>query len=143
VTRRGKRPDGGSAEARLLVDRRHLRGPQRVVVHMLTGTDDLWFYWPMLGTGLIVAITGIAMFGVSGLFGGFQLPGGRGRFGAGGAHVSAEEAADRCADLPFAANEVRFSRIMSSIQFRRSRFRQNQLRRASGWRFPLRGSGTR
>jgi hypothetical protein len=38
------------------------------VIDMLTGTDDLWFYWPVLGAGIIVAIIGIAMFGVSGLF---------------------------------------------------------------------------
>jgi TctA family transporter len=37
-------------------------------IDMLTGTDDLWFYWPMLGTGLIVAVIGIAMFGIGGLF---------------------------------------------------------------------------
>jgi TctA family transporter len=37
-------------------------------IDMLTGTDDLWFYWPMLGAGLIVAVIGIAMFGISGLF---------------------------------------------------------------------------
>lgn len=40
------------------------------VIDVLTGTDDWWFYWPMLGVGIIVAIIGIAMFGVSGLFGG-------------------------------------------------------------------------
>ena len=40
------------------------------VIDMLTGTDDLWFYWPVLGAGVIVAVIGIAMFGVSGLFGG-------------------------------------------------------------------------
>jgi polyferredoxin len=39
------------------------------VIDMLTGTDDLWFYWPVLGAGLIVAVIGIAMFGISGLFG--------------------------------------------------------------------------
>ncbi len=38
-------------------------------IDMLTGTDDLWFYWPVLGTGLIVAVIGIAMFGMGGLFG--------------------------------------------------------------------------
>jgi TctA family transporter len=40
------------------------------VIDLLTGTDDLWFYWPVLGAGLIVAVIGIAMFGISGLFGG-------------------------------------------------------------------------
>jgi hypothetical protein len=38
-------------------------------IDMLTGTDDLWFYWPMLGAGLIVAVIGVAMFGTAGLFG--------------------------------------------------------------------------
>jgi TctA family transporter len=38
-------------------------------IDLLTGTDDLWFYWPMLGAGLIVAVIGIAMFGIGGLFG--------------------------------------------------------------------------
>jgi len=38
-------------------------------IDMLTGTDDLWFYWPMLGAGFIVAVIGIAMFGIGGLFG--------------------------------------------------------------------------
>ncbi len=37
-------------------------------IDMLTGTDDLWFYWPVLGAGLIVAVIGIAMFGIGGLF---------------------------------------------------------------------------
>jgi len=39
-------------------------------IDMLTGTDDLWFYWPVLGAGLIVAVIGLAMFGIGGLFGG-------------------------------------------------------------------------
>jgi hypothetical protein len=38
-------------------------------IDLLTGTDDLWFYWPVLGTGVIVAVIGIAMFGIGGLFG--------------------------------------------------------------------------
>ena len=37
------------------------------VIDMLTG-DGLWFYWPMLGAGLIVVVIGIAMFGIGGLF---------------------------------------------------------------------------
>jgi hypothetical protein len=37
-------------------------------IDVLTGSDDLWFYWPMLGAGLIVAVIGIAMFGIGGLF---------------------------------------------------------------------------
>jgi hypothetical protein len=39
-------------------------------VDMLTGPDSLWFYWPVLGAGLIVALIGLAMFGLGGLFGG-------------------------------------------------------------------------
>jgi hypothetical protein len=39
-------------------------------IDMLTGGDDLWFYWPVLGAGLIVAVIGVAMFGIAGLFGG-------------------------------------------------------------------------
>ena len=39
------------------------------VIDLLTGTDDWWFYWPMLGVGIIVAIIGLAMFGVTGLLG--------------------------------------------------------------------------
>jgi hypothetical protein len=39
-------------------------------IDVLTGTDDWWFYWPVIGAGLIVAVIGIAMFGVGGLFGG-------------------------------------------------------------------------
>jgi hypothetical protein len=38
-------------------------------IDMLTGADDLWFYWPVLGGGLIVAVIGVAMFGIDGLFG--------------------------------------------------------------------------
>jgi polyferredoxin len=40
-----------------------------LAVDLLTGGDDLWFYWPMLGAGVIVAVIGIAMFGLGGLFG--------------------------------------------------------------------------
>ena len=39
-------------------------------IDVLTGTDDWWFFWPMLGAGVLVAIIGIAMFGISGLFDG-------------------------------------------------------------------------
>jgi polyferredoxin len=38
-------------------------------IDMLTGTDDLWFYWPVLGAGVIVAVIGIVIFGAGGLFG--------------------------------------------------------------------------
>jgi 2TM domain len=40
------------------------------VIDVATGSDDWWFYWPTLGAGVIVAIIGLSMFGVSGLFGG-------------------------------------------------------------------------
>jgi hypothetical protein len=38
-------------------------------IDMADGTENLWFYWPMLGTGIGVAITGVALFGIGGLFG--------------------------------------------------------------------------
>jgi putative flippase GtrA len=41
-----------------------------LAIDLLTGGDDLWFYWPMLGAGVIVALIGVAMFGLGGLFGG-------------------------------------------------------------------------
>jgi two-component system, LytTR family, sensor kinase len=40
------------------------------IIDVSTGSDDWWFYWPTLGAGVIVAIIGLSMFGVSGLFGG-------------------------------------------------------------------------
>jgi 2TM domain len=39
------------------------------LIDVLTGSDDWWFYWPMLGAGVIVLIIGLSMFGLSGLFG--------------------------------------------------------------------------
>ena len=38
-------------------------------IDMLEGGDGTWFYWPMLGTGIGVAITGIVLLGIGGLFG--------------------------------------------------------------------------
>jgi hypothetical protein len=38
-------------------------------IDMADGTENLWFYWPMLGTGIVVAITAIVLLGVGGLFG--------------------------------------------------------------------------
>jgi uncharacterized membrane protein YccC len=32
-------------------------------------SSSWWFYWPMLGTGIGVAITGIVLLGIGGLFG--------------------------------------------------------------------------
>src|SRR5262245_45939330 len=38
-------------------------------IDALDDSSGWWFYWPMLGTGLGVAITGIVLFGIGGLFG--------------------------------------------------------------------------
>jgi hypothetical protein len=38
-------------------------------IDMADGTESLWFYWPMLGTGAVVAVTSIFLIGVGGLFG--------------------------------------------------------------------------
>ena len=38
-------------------------------IDMADGTESLWFYWPMLGTGLVVAVTAIVLVGIGGLFG--------------------------------------------------------------------------
>jgi hypothetical protein len=38
-------------------------------IDMLEGGEGTWFYWPMLGTGIGVAITGIVLLGIGGLFG--------------------------------------------------------------------------
>jgi hypothetical protein len=39
------------------------------LIDMADGTDSLWFYWPMLGTGAAVAVVTVAMFGIGGLLG--------------------------------------------------------------------------
>ena len=39
------------------------------VIDMLDDSSSLWFYWPMLGTGIGVAIVAIVLLGVGGLFG--------------------------------------------------------------------------
>ncbi len=38
-------------------------------IDMADGTESLWFYWPMLGTGIAVAIVSVVLVGVGGLFG--------------------------------------------------------------------------
>ena len=38
-------------------------------IDMADGTESLWFYWPMFGSGIAVAITGIVLLGIGGLFG--------------------------------------------------------------------------
>jgi two-component system, LytTR family, sensor kinase len=39
------------------------------LIDMRDDSSSVWFYWPMLGTGIAVAITGIVLLGVGGLFG--------------------------------------------------------------------------
>jgi hypothetical protein len=38
-------------------------------IDMLEGGSGTWFYWPMLGSGIVVAIVGISLLGIGGLFG--------------------------------------------------------------------------
>jgi hypothetical protein len=38
-------------------------------IDMLEGGSGTWFYWPMLGTGIAVAITGIVLLGIGGPLG--------------------------------------------------------------------------
>jgi hypothetical protein len=38
-------------------------------IDMLDDSSSIWFYWPMLGTGIVVAITGLVLLGIGGLFG--------------------------------------------------------------------------
>jgi hypothetical protein len=38
-------------------------------IDMLDDSSSLWFYWPMLGTGIGVAITAIVLLGIGGLLG--------------------------------------------------------------------------
>jgi 2TM domain len=38
-------------------------------IDMADDSSSLWFYWPMLGTGIGVAITGIVLLGIGGVFG--------------------------------------------------------------------------
>jgi hypothetical protein len=38
-------------------------------IDMTDDSSSVWFYWPMLGTGIAVAITGIVLLGIGGLFG--------------------------------------------------------------------------
>ncbi|HKA69671.1 MAG TPA: 2TM domain-containing protein [Actinomycetes bacterium] len=39
------------------------------LIDMADGTESLWFYWPMLGTGIAVAIAAVALLGVGGVLG--------------------------------------------------------------------------
>ena len=38
-------------------------------IDMLDDSSSIWFYWPMLGTGIGVTVTGIVLLGIGGLFG--------------------------------------------------------------------------
>ena len=38
-------------------------------IDLRDGGDSWWFYWPMLGTGIAIAITGTILLGIGGLFG--------------------------------------------------------------------------
>ena len=38
-------------------------------IDLADDSSTWWFYWPMLGTGIGVAITGIVLLGIGGLFG--------------------------------------------------------------------------
>jgi 2TM domain len=38
-------------------------------IDMADGTENIWFYWPMLGTGVVVAVIAVVLLGVGGLFG--------------------------------------------------------------------------
>lgn len=40
-----------------------------LAIDLLDDSSSFWFYWPMLGTGLGVAVTGIILLGIGGLFG--------------------------------------------------------------------------
>jgi 2TM domain len=39
------------------------------LIDLSDDSTSYWFYWPMLGTGIAVAITGVVLLGVGGLFG--------------------------------------------------------------------------
>jgi 2TM domain len=39
------------------------------LIDLSDDSSSYWFYWPMLGSGIAVAITGIVLLGVGGLFG--------------------------------------------------------------------------
>ncbi len=38
-------------------------------IDMRDDSSSIWFYWPMLGTGIGVAITGLVLLGMGGFFG--------------------------------------------------------------------------
>jgi hypothetical protein len=40
-----------------------------LTIDLLDDSSSFWFYWPMLGTGIGVAITSVVLLGIGGLFG--------------------------------------------------------------------------
>ena len=40
-----------------------------LIIDLSDGTENLWFYWPMFGAGIAVAVTAVFMLGIGGLFG--------------------------------------------------------------------------
>ena len=40
-----------------------------LAIDVLDDSSSFWFYWPMLGTGIGVAITGVVLLGIGGLLG--------------------------------------------------------------------------
>ena len=39
------------------------------LIDLSDDSSSTWFYWPTLGTGIAVAITGVVLLGIGGLFG--------------------------------------------------------------------------
>jgi hypothetical protein len=39
------------------------------LIDLADDSSSFWFYWPMLGTGIGVAVTGIVLLGIGGLMG--------------------------------------------------------------------------
>ena len=39
------------------------------VIDLTDDSSSWWFYWPMFGSGIAVAITGVVLLGIGGLFG--------------------------------------------------------------------------
>jgi len=39
------------------------------LIDLLDDSSGYWFYWPMLGTGLAVLVTGVVLGGIGGMFG--------------------------------------------------------------------------
>jgi 2TM domain len=71
--------DRALAEARALVRRKRVFATivalylalslMWLAIDLADDSTGWWFYWPMLGTGLAVVITGVGLLGLGGLFG--------------------------------------------------------------------------